>query len=262
MTRLMRANPGREKLKSGGLAFGTMAFEFFTPGLSSVLAKAGAEFVILDTEHSGVGIETVKAQVASSHGAGIVPMVRVPACHYHLIAPVLDAGAMGIMVPMIGTRAQAENLAKWCRYRPEGVRGLAFNMAHDEYSGGDVTVKMAEANARTLVIALVETASGIAEIDGIAAVPGIDVIWLGHYDLTNAMGITGQFDHPDFLAAVDKLVAACRRHGKAPGFLVTDPPSARLWLSRGFRCLGYGTDISLLQGALAAGLGVLRGGAT
>jgi 2-keto-3-deoxy-L-rhamnonate aldolase RhmA len=258
MSPLMRPNPVRAALLGGGTAFGTMAFEFFTPGLPAVLARAGADFVILDMEHSGIGIETIKGQIAASHGAGIVPMARVPGCHYHLVAPVLDAGAMGIMVPMMETRAQAESLAAWCRYRPEGVRGLAFNMAHDEYTGGDVTRKMAEANARTLTIALVETTNGIKNVDAIAAVPGIDVVWLGHYDLTNSMGITGQFDHPEFLAAVDRLVEACRRHGKAPGFLVTDTAAAVTWLKRGFRCLGYGTDIGLMQTALAAGIAGLR----
>src|SRR5580704_9611032 len=238
MNALMRPNPVRAGLQAGGSAYGTMAFEFFTPGLMAVLAEARAEFVLLDTEHSGVGIETIKMQIAASRGLGIVPMVRVPGCHYHLVAPVLDAGAMGIMVPMVETRAQAENLVSWCRYRPEGVRGLAFNMAHDEYAGGDVTRKMAEANARTLTIALVETADVIKNVDAIAAVPRIDVVWLGHYDLTNSMGITGQFDHPEFLAAVDRLVEACRRHGKAPGFLVTDTAAAVTWLKRGFRCLG------------------------
>jgi 2-keto-3-deoxy-L-rhamnonate aldolase RhmA len=258
MNPLMRPNPVRAALRAGGTAFGTMAFEFFTPGLPAVLARAGADFVILDTEHSGIGIETIKSQIAASHGAGIVPMVRVPGCHYHLVAPVLDAGAMGIMVPMVETRAQAENLVSWCRYRPEGFRGLAFNMAHDEYAGGDVTRKMAEANARTLTIALVETADGMKNVDAIAAVTGIDVVWLGHYDLTNSMGITGQFDHPEFLEAVGRLVEACKRHGKAPGFLVTDTAAAVTWLGRGFRCLGYGTDISLMQTALTSGIAGLR----
>lgn len=261
MTALLRPNPVREALAKGGTSFGTMAFEFFTPGLPAVLARAGAEFVILDMEHSGIGIETVKGQIAASHGAGIVPMVRVPGLHYHLMAPVLDAGAMGIMAPLIETAAQAESLAKWCRYRPQGVRGLAFNMAHDEYSGGDVVQKMAEANARTLTIALVESAEGIRNVEAIAAVPGIDVVWLGHYDLTDSMGITARFDHPDFEAAVARLVAACERHGKAPGFLVTDPAASRTWLERGFRCLGYGTDIALMQSALAAGIAGLRAAA-
>jgi hypothetical protein len=86
MTSLMRPNPVRAALQAGGTAYGTMAFEFFSPGLMTILAAAGAEFVLLDTEHSGVGIETIKSQIAASRGLGIVPMVRVPGCHYHLIA--------------------------------------------------------------------------------------------------------------------------------------------------------------------------------
>lgn len=258
MTASIRPNPVRRHLLDGGFAFGTMAFEFFTPGLPAALARAGAEFAIFDMEHSGVSIETIKTMIAASHGAGLMPAVRVPGTHYHLIAPVLDAGAHGIMVPMVETAAQAKSIAAWCRYRPEGVRGLAFGIGHDEYSGGDVVAKMAAANERTLVIALIETATGIANVDEIMAVPGIDVGWLGHFDLSNTMGITGQFDHPDFVAAVDRLVAACRRHGKAAGFLPQTHEMARAWVAKGFRCLGYSTDIALLQGSLAAGIGVLR----
>lgn len=258
MPNLMRGNPVREKLIAGGTSFGTMAFEFFSPGLPSVLAKAGAEWVILDTEHSGIGIETIKAQVAASRGADIVPIVRVAACVSHLVCPALDAGAMGIMAPMIELPSQAADLARWCRYRPEGKRGIGFNLAHDEYSSGSVLAKMAAANERTLVIAQVESALGIENIEEICAVPGVDIVWLGHFDLSDSMGIAGQFDHPEFVRAVEKMVEACKRHGKVPGVLSTDPATARVWLNRGFRCFGYGTDISLMQSALMAGLRELR----
>jgi len=254
----MRPNPVRRRLLDGGYAFGTMVFEFFTPGLPAVLAHAGAEFAVFDMEHSGVTIETIKIMIATSHGAGLVPLVRVPGAAYHLISPVLDAGAHGIMVPMVETAEQARSIAASCRYRPEGVRGLAFGIGHDEYSAGDVVQKMAEANQRTLVIALIETATGIANVDEIMAVPGIDVGWLGHFDLTNTMGITGQFDHPDFLAAVDRLLGACERNGKAAGFLPHTPELARSWAAKGFRCLGYGTDVALLQTSLSAGIASLR----
>ena len=260
MNSLMRPNPVREKLRAGGTVYGPMAFEFFTPGLMPALAAAGADFVLLDMEHSGVGIETVKAQIAACRGLRVVPLVRVPGCHYHLVATVLDAGAMGIMVPMVETAAQAEQIASWCRYRPEGVRGLAFGMAHDDYGGGDVVEKMREANERTLVIALIETATGIANVDAIMAVPGIDVGWLGHFDLTNSMGITAEFEHPEFLAAVTRLSEAAQRHSKAAGFLAGSVETAEQFRSRGFRCLGFGTDIGLMQSAFAAGVTRLRKG--
>jgi 2-keto-3-deoxy-L-rhamnonate aldolase RhmA len=248
----------RETLRSGKTAYGVFAAEFFTPGFCRIAANAGADFVLFDMEHGGVGIDTLKAQFAFARGTGVAPLVRVPGLAYHLVAPVLDAGAIGIMVPMMETREQAEKLASWCRYRPEGVRGLGFGFGHDDYSGGDVVPKAAAENERTLVIALIETATGIANADEILAVEGIDVGWLGHYDLTDSMGITGQFDNPAFEAAVERLVSATKRHGKAAGFLATNVEMARSWRAKGFRCLSYGLDTGLLQAALSEGIGALR----
>src|SRR5436853_1018849 len=191
----MRGNPVRAKLRKGGTAFGHMAFEFFTPGLCQITANAGAEFCIFDTEHSGVGIETLKAQAAFARGTSLVPMARVPGSHYHLIAPVLDAGMMGIMVPMVESAEQAADIAKWCRYRPQGVRGLAFGMAHDDYAGGDHIKAMKAANERTLVIALIETAAGIENVEAIMATPGVDVGRLGHYERSNHYGAHRQWEY-------------------------------------------------------------------
>jgi 2-keto-3-deoxy-L-rhamnonate aldolase RhmA len=235
-----------------------MAAEFFTPGFCQIAGNAGAEFVIFDMEHGAIGIDTLKAQIAFARGAGVAPFVRVPAVAYHLIAPVLDAGATGIMAPMVETQAQSEDLAKWCRYRPEGVRGLGFGVGHDDYRGGDIIATMRRENERTLVIALIETATGIANADAILSTPGIDVGWLGHSYLTNTMGITAEFSHSEFHAAVDELLAACRTHGKAPGFLSASEEHAREWRAKGIRCLCYGTDISVFQTALSQALQSLK----
>jgi 2-keto-3-deoxy-L-rhamnonate aldolase RhmA len=117
---------------------------------------------------------------------------------------------------------------------------------------------MQRENEGMLVIALIETATGIANADAILSTPGIDVGWLGHYDLTNTMGITAEFSHSEFHAAVDKLFSACRKHGKAPGFLAASEEHAREWRAKGIRCLCYGTDISVFQTALAQALRSLR----
>lgn len=254
----MRSNPVREKLISGGAAYGIMSMEFFTPGFSQIAANAGAEFVIFDGEHGGVGIDLLKAQIAFARGIGIAPFVRAPGLAYHLIAPVLDAGAMGIMVPMMETREQAENLARWCRYRPEGVRGLGFGTGHDDYKGANILEAMRLENERTLVIALIETATGIANADAILSVPGIDVGWLGHYDLSDSMGIPGEFSHPDFEKAVAKLLKACKKHGKTAGWLAPSVAALREWRAKGFRCFCYGTDISVFQTALGAALAEVK----
>ena len=139
------------------------------------------------------------------------------------------------------------------------MRGLAFGMAHDDYTGGDHIKAMKAANERTLVIALIETAAGIENVEAIMATPGIDVGWIGHFDLTNALGIDGQFDHPRYKAAAKALVRACERNSKAAGFLCGDVKTGRQYLDWGFRMLCYGTDTGVFQGALKAGIDGLRG---
>jgi 2-dehydro-3-deoxyglucarate aldolase/4-hydroxy-2-oxoheptanedioate aldolase len=257
----MRPNPVKAALARGETAVGTMAFEFFTPSLPQIVKAAGGQFLLYDMEHSGAGIDVMKAQFAACRGIDIVPLVRVPATEYHFVARLLDAGALGVMVPMVETAEQAARIVSFTRYPPLGRRGAAFGVApHDDYLAAPVTDTMAAAHERTLVICLVETAVGIENVDAIAAVPGVDVVWLGHFDLTNFMGIPAQFTHPRFLAAVDVLLAACRRHGKAAGFLAADDTWASEYRAKGFRALAYGTDVGLMQGALAAGIARLNAG--
>ena len=143
----MMENAVKAALQRGGTSWGTMAFEFYTPGLCGVLAAAGADFVFLDMEHSGAGIDTIKAQCAFARGAGITPLVRVPYCERALVTATLDAGAAGIMAPMVETGEQAAAFASWCRYRPDGTRGLAFGIAHDAYRARPAAAAMATANA-------------------------------------------------------------------------------------------------------------------
>jgi len=254
----MRDNPVKHSLRAGGRAYGAMVFEFFSPGLPQICSNAGAEFVLYDMEHTGLGFETLKTQCALCRGLDIVPMARVPRGEYHFIARVLDIGALGVMVPMVGTRAEAEQIVACTRYPPQGRRGAAFGFAHDDYEGGDVAIKIAALHERTLVIAQIETTEGLENVEAIAAVPGVDALRIGHFDLTNFLGIPGQFQHRAYLAAVDRVVAACAAHGKVPAFLAADPQWARDYAARGFRLMAYGIDQLLLQDALRNGLDVLR----
>jgi len=247
----MRDNPVRAKLLAGGVAHGVMAFEFFTPGLAPVLAAAGAEFVLLDMEHSGAGIETMKSQIAHAHGAGIVPMVRVPGQAYHLVAPVLDAGALGIMAPMVETREQAEALVDACRYRPEGRRGLGFGVAHDRYTAGAAVPKMAAANQAVLTIALIESARGIDNAEAILAAPGLDLAWLGHYDLSDSLGCVEALDDPRYREAEARLLTAAKAAGKPVGWLVLTGADAQRAEQRGFRCWCIGHEVGVFRNALA-----------
>jgi len=255
----MRDNRVKDRLLQGEAVFGTMVFEFVAPGLPAVLAGAGAEFVIYDMEHSGISEAEFKRQVSYCRGLGIVPMVRPPEKTYAATARLLDVGAMGLIFQMVESRSEAEDIVSWTRYPPEGVRGAMFGGAHDDYAGGEVTDKMAAANARTLVMALIETARGVEQVDEILSVPGIDVAHIGHFDLSLTMGIPGKFDHPDFVAAIDTVLAACRKHEKPAGFLAPNVDWGRAWMARGFRMVSYSYDIGLLGGALNAGISALKG---
>jgi 2-dehydro-3-deoxyglucarate aldolase/4-hydroxy-2-oxoheptanedioate aldolase len=166
---------------------------------------------------------------------------------------------MGIMVPMVESAEVARHIVDCTRYPPQGRRGAAFGVvSHDDYAPGEVAQKVAAANERVTVICLVETPKGIENVDAIAATEGVDVVWLGHFDLTNFMGIAAQFDHPRFTTAVDALTAACGKHNKAAGFMAGDVASARDFHARGFRILAYGADSRLFQATLAQGIEALR----
>jgi 2-dehydro-3-deoxyglucarate aldolase/4-hydroxy-2-oxoheptanedioate aldolase len=254
----MRSNPIKQQLRSGGVSLGTMVFEFASTGIARLAAEATAEFILYDMEHSGWTLETIRTLLATARAAPLVPMVRVPAAEYHFLARVLDMGAMGVMVPMVESAEQAQRIADSCRYPPVGRRGAAFTVAHDDYTGGDILDKMRVANAEVLLIAQIETARGLERVEEIAAVEGIDVLWIGHFDLTNFLGIPGQFDHPKFRDAIQRVIAACRQHNKSGGFLVSSPEAARLRLEQGFRCLAYGGDLWMYQQTLSAGLQAVR----
>jgi len=231
---------------------GAMVFEFFTPGMSSILVNAGARFVIYDMEHTGLGFETLKWLFASCRGLPLEPMVRVPRGDYTWLARALDLGARGVMIPMVESRAQAQDIVQSCRYPGQGRRGAAFGFAQCDYQGGDVGRKMETYIARTLVIAQIETERGLAQVEEIAAVDGIDVLWVGHFDLSNFMGIPGEFDHPDFDRAMTHVATVARRHGKIAGFMATDPA----WMARarkmGYTMLAAGTDTGLLEASYSA----------
>jgi 2-keto-3-deoxy-L-rhamnonate aldolase RhmA len=254
----MQLNPIKQKLLAGKPVFGTFGWEFLVPGLPQIVKAAGAEFLLLDMEHAGTHYEQIKTQAALCRGIGLVPMARVPTNQYQYISRALDVGCMGIMAPMVGTAEEAEFIVSCTRYPPHGRRGAAFGFAHDDYEGGDIAEKIRIANDRTLVMCLIETAVGIENIDKIAAVPGVDVLWLGHFDLTNFLGIPAQFDHPKYVKAIEKLVAAARKHNKILACMTANDAWSREYWAKGFRLFAMGVDAHLLQGALRQGFQVLN----
>jgi 2-dehydro-3-deoxyglucarate aldolase/4-hydroxy-2-oxoheptanedioate aldolase len=250
----MKPNLVKSKLLSGGVSIGTFMFEFDSTGIARIAAEAGAEFAVFDMEHTGWSVETIRMLIATSRSTDMPPLVRIPATEYHFIARVLDMGATGIMVPMVESVEQAQRIVASAKYPPMGRRGAAFGVSHDDYTGGDIVEKIKTANSETLLIAQIETAAGVANADAIAAIDGIDVLWIGHFDLTNSLGIPGQFDHPRFKESLATVLAACRKHNKIPGFMAGDVASGKGLLDQGFRMIAYGGDLWIYQAALRQGI--------
>ena len=257
----MRTNHVKRTLAAGGVALGTMMFEFNTAGIGRIAANAGAEFVVYDMEHTGWSIETIRTLMATTRIADTVPIVRVPATDYHLLSRPLDAGAMGLMVPMVESGEQARLIVQSAKYAPEGRRGAGPGLAHDDYEGqSNVLDRLRSANDETLLIAQIETRGGVEAVDEIAATHGIAGLWIGQFDLSTSLGAPARFDHPDYLAAVDRVLAACRHHGKAPGFMATDVAGAHRLLRQGFRAIAYWGDLWIYSQGLQQGLTAIRAG--
>jgi 2-keto-3-deoxy-L-rhamnonate aldolase RhmA len=239
----------RQKLHDGDLVLGQMVLELFTSGIGPMLAAADMEFVLYDMEHGRCNITMLAEMVASCRGSHIVPMCRVPDFNFRPLSRVLDIGIKGVMVPRIETKEQAEDVVAQLKYPPMGRRGVALGIAHDLYRAGTPEF-FAQANEETIVILLLETAKAFENLEEILSVPGIDVAWMGHYDLTVSMGIPAQFEHPKFLAAMDALVDCCRRNHIAPGFLPASPEAAVHWIDKGFRCISLGSDIGVFLNSM------------
>jgi 2-keto-3-deoxy-L-rhamnonate aldolase RhmA len=244
-------NPFLEKLRNGEVSYGQMVLEFFTPGIGPMLAACGMDFVVYDMEHGRCDIQLLAEMIASCRGSAIVPMARVPDLEAAPLSRVLDLGARGVLIPRVETRAQMERVVAELKYAPQGKRGVALGIAHDLYRPAGSGF-FEQANADIAVIAIVETARAFENLDEILSVPGLDVAWMGHYDLTVSMGIPAQFDHPRFLAAMDALIAACHRHHVAAGFLPPSPEDTLYWIRKGFRAISLGSDIGVYMNALRA----------
>jgi 2-dehydro-3-deoxyglucarate aldolase/4-hydroxy-2-oxoheptanedioate aldolase len=240
------------------LKLGHFIVEFATPGIGQILKGAGCDFALFDTEHSGFGFETIKSVTRYMQAADLPTIVRVPSKEYHHIARAADMGAEGVMLPMVGSSEEARAILDCLKYVPDGRRGVALAIAHDRYLPGPTLDKLAAANRRTTLFAQIETRQGVENADALAALPGVDCLWIGHFDLSCALGIPGQFDHRDFGDAVKAVTRACRKHGKALGRLVPTVDEAVALHQAGFDFLCYSGDVWALQGAVKAGLDEIR----
>lgn len=254
----MRPESLKSMVRSERAKVGTLVVEFCTPGIGHILKSAGCDFALFDMEHSGFGVDTLKQALRYMEAANLPTIVRVPSHRSHHIARALDMGAEGIMVPMVGSDAEARAIVSHAKYPPLGQRGVALRVAHDRYAPGPASPKLVAANRRTTIFAQIETREGVESAERIAAVEDVDCLWIGHFDLSVSLGIPGRFEHPEFKAAVASVRRACATHGKSLGRLVPDARTGIAMNKAGFDFLCYSADAWVLRATMSDGIAALR----
>jgi 2-keto-3-deoxy-L-rhamnonate aldolase RhmA len=240
------------------LKLGHFIVEFATPGIGHILKAAGCDFALLDMEHSGFSFDTVKSVLRYMEAASLPTIVRAPSKRYDHIARACDMGAEGIMLPMVASAEEARAIVDSMKYTPVGHRGVALQIAHDRYAPGGVLDKLAAANERTTLFAQIETREGVDAAPAIAAVDGVDCLWVGHFDLSCSLGVPGQFTHKSFTEAIAAVTKAARRHGKALGRLVPTADDGVALHAAGFDFICYSGDVWTLHGAVKEALDDIR----
>lgn len=236
----------KQALRQGQSVIGTMIAELRQPAVVQLLANAGFDFVIIDNEHGAFTIETIADLARMAVYVGVTPIVRIPDLAYPYLAQSLDAGAQGIMAPRISTAAQVREVVQMMKYPPLGMRGSALSRGYTRFKGGPVVETMAVANEETLLIVQVETRGAVDHIEEIVTTPGVDITLIGPNDLSIALGVPGQQDHPDMQAAIQKMIDACQRHGVYPAIHINDLKLAVYWTKQGMRLVSSSAEIGLL----------------
>ena len=250
--------PLRNVCAQPGVKVGTFVCEFNTPGIGYLLKAAGCDFAFVDMEHSGFDVSTLKSLLRYFEAAQLPCFVRPPGKDYYAVARVLDMGAEGLILPMVGSVAEAQTIINNARYTPLGQRGVAPGIAHDRWSIGPVTDKLMAANRRVMIVPLIETVAGLEAVDEIAALEGIDGLWIGHYDLSCSMGIPGQFEDPRFVAALERVANAARANGIPAGRVAADVAEGAAEYARGYELIAVSGDAWLLQQAMLQAAESLR----
>ena len=236
----------KKKLQNGEIVLGTIISEVRNPNIAYMLAQCGFEFFIIDNEHGTYNYETISNMIAAARGAGISVIVRIPEIKRESILKPLDSGAAGLLVPMVNTAEEAEEVVRHAKYPPTGMRGAALRRPHNLYTKVNASEYLQQANDNTFIAVQAETTTSIENINEIASTEGVDCIFVGPFDLSISLGIPGQINHELEIAAIEKIASACKKHNKIAGILMFDQELLAQWINKDFKFAVYSSDISML----------------
>jgi len=212
------------------------------PGIAEIMANAGYEWIVADCEHTDIDVAGFTSLARAMHGRGALPLVRVRENDTLAIRQMLDAGARGVIVPLVNNAEEARKAVNAVKYPPEGIRGFAFSRANDY--GAKFSEYVSKANEDTLVLVMIESKEAVQNIDSILSVEGIDGVFMGPYDLSGSYGVIGETSHPKLLSAYKSIVKAAEKAGKIAGIHVVIPTREAIYraINDGFRFIALGMD--------------------
>ncbi|MDQ4502120.1 HpcH/HpaI aldolase/citrate lyase family protein [Sinomonas sp. ASV322] len=213
--------------------------------VAEIMAGSGADWLLIDAEHSPNSLESVLAQLQAVYGYSVLPMVRLPWNDAVLIKQYLDLGAQNLLIPMVNDAEQARAAVAAVRYPPHGVRGVGSALARAA-RWNRIPDYLARANETISLAVQIETAEAVANVEEILAVDGIDAIFIGPSDLAASMGYLGQQEHPEVISAVERCLAAAHGAGKPAGVNAFVEATARRYIDAGARFVLVGADVSIL----------------
>ena len=238
-------NTLRRKLQQKEKPLGTFVNQFGAAAVE-IIARAGFDYVILDAEHGLFEVKELAELLRTADGCGIDALVRIPEPSREWILRALDAGAAGLVVPNIRTIDEVQTLLRYAKYPPAGERGYAPVRAARYGTAGTADAIQKEANANTLLFPQCETKEALAIIDEILQLDGIDGVFVGPYDLSSAMGIIGQFSHPDLISAIDTIHERCEAYRKHSLIFAPDAAGAQAYNEKGYESVAVGLDYGVL----------------
>lgn len=242
-------NRTKRILREAGVAYGVFSV-LGEPATVEMMGYAGLDFTVIDTEHSNNTMEQVGNMLRAADVSGITSIVRVTANSPELILRALDAGAGGILVPQVNTREAATAAVRAARYYPDGERGIAGVVRAARYGFIPLPEYLSGANRENLVITQVEHVEAVKNIDAILTVEGIDGIFVGPTDLSQSMGITGQFSDPELRRVIHWVIEKTRRTDKWAGIFCLNAEDAAYWKAAGAQLLAIGTEGMVVASAL------------
>ena len=239
----MKPNRLKEKLRAGQATFGAW-LTISSPAIAEIMALAGFDFVVVDTEHAAIDVESVQILIQAMSGTGVTPIVRLPGSQRSAVTNILDTGPQGVIFPLINSRSEAETAVNVTLFPPKGSRSIGFGRAHG-FDADQHNEYLETANDSMLLGIQVEHRDALAQLDDVVATPGIDLVFVGLKDLSGSLGYKDP-KHAEVTQAVEQIASAARSAGVALGIRANAPHEIANYIKQGFRFFHIGSDMSYL----------------